>query len=183
MNAKLLSLTLLAILTLSGIVAGWNITVDYTTPSSIVWNLSEKPGTITFVSYDGINITKYDPDAVELVQSDLSSNTYHSLKVIADGETAIKSQVTNESAADKVNTDIDTWFLVGAVLVLFFCGFAIHWFLFWIGSFVSLYGMATFILEHSPIQANIWNLQFLIYGALFVMGFVLWAFRKRKGFR
>lgn len=166
-----------------GGVSAWNISIDNTGSSSIVWNTSDKPGLITFVSYDGINLSNYDPNATQFVQSDLSSNTFHNIKVIADGQTATFSTVTNMSAAEKVNTLINEWFLVGVVLALFILGFVIHWLLFWIGSFVSLYGLADYLLKHPNLIVSIWSLPFLIFGALFVLGFVLWAFRKKKGFR
>jgi hypothetical protein len=161
----------------------WNISIDNIRPSSIVWNVSEKPGSITFVSYDGINLSSYDPNASLFVQSDLSSGTYHSIKVIAAGQPAIMTATTNVSAAEAVNSDVDKWFYLILILLCFFCGFAIHWFLFWIGSFIALYALAEYILKVQQITVNIVNLQFLIYGAMFILGLVLWVFRKKKGFR
>lgn len=166
-----------------GTVSGWDITIDNTRPSSIVWNVSDRPGLISFVSYDGINLSSYDPNATVFVQSDLSSGTYHSIKVIAGGDTAILTATTNTSAAEAVNTDINKWFYLGLILLMFFCGFAIHWSLFWVGSFISLYALAEYILKVPAISINIVNLQFLIYGAMFLLGLILWVFRKKKGYR
>jgi hypothetical protein len=159
----------------------WDITIDRTSPSSIVWNVSQKPGEIAFASYDGINLSGYDPNTSVLIQSDLSSGTYHSLKVISSGETATLSGSTNTSAAERVNTLISDWFYVGLTLVLFFCGFAIHRWLFFVGSGISLYGLAVW-MEKTAIQVtDIWHIQYFIYIFFFVFGFFLWAVKIKTG--
>lgn len=159
----------------------WDISIDRTSPSSIVWNVSQKPGIITFASYDGINLSGYDPNTSILIQSDLSSGTYHTLKVISSGESATLSGSTNTSAAERVNTLISDWFYVVLALGLFFCGFAIHRWLFFVGSGISLYGLAVWMEKTSVQITDIWHIQYFIFIFFFVFGFFLWAVKIKSG--
>ena len=180
MKKQLFLILIIGVLIFSPVLA-WDITIDRTSPSSIVWNVSQKPGTITFASYDGINISGYDPNTTILIQSDLSSGTYHSLKIVSSGETATLSGSTNTSSAERVNTLISDWFYVGLTLALFFCGFVIHRWLFFVGSGISLYGLAVWMEKTSVQVTDIWHIQYFIFIFFFVFGFFLWAVKIKTG--
>jgi hypothetical protein len=180
---KKLLLLLIGIIALVLPCIAWNISIDKTSPNTIVWNVSQKTGLISSLYLDGLSVTGFNTNASLIVQQNLNSNSLHEIRITSGGNLSTKTAMTNMSAAESVNSNINKWFYLGIILLLFFCGFAIHWFLFWVGSGVSLYALAEYISTIQTIDLNMINLQFLIYGALFILGFVLWAFRKKKGYR
>lgn len=183
---KIIPIILLAAL-LTGAVSAWTITTDTVSQTSITWNVSEKTDIITELSYDGISVSDYNVNAQTLVQSNLKPGEFHFITVNANGTTSTASATTNASAQeDYYSQSADTWaflnqwFYVGLIIVLFILGFSLHWSMFFIGSFISLFALAKYLLDQPVVTIDIWALPFLIYGALFVIGFILWAVRKRN---
>jgi PKD repeat protein len=158
----------------------WIIFTDNITQSSITWNLSNKALPLTFVSLDGIALTGFDPNATIIIQSGLTGGETHSISAIANNTTATATATTRTSAGDTLINLVSDWFPVFIILGLFAFGVWLHWLIFFIGSGVSLYFLYDWIQRY-PIQTvGIGNLHFLVYAALFILGLILWLF-KRKG--
>jgi hypothetical protein len=142
--------------------------------------MSNKAAPLTFVSLDGITLTGYNPNATIIVQSGLQGGESHTISAIANNTTATATATTLISAGDRLVNLVSDWFPVFIILGLFAFGVWLHWLIFFIGSGVSLYFLYDWIQRY-PIQTvGIGNLHFLVYAALFILGLILWLFR-RKG--
>jgi hypothetical protein len=142
--------------------------------------MSNKVLPLTFVSLDGITLTGYDPNATIIIQSGLQGGESHTISAIANNTTATATATTRTSAGDTLINLVSDWFPVFIILMLFVFGVWLHWLIFFIGSGVSLYFLYDWIQRY-PIQTvGIGNLHFLVYAALFILGLILWLF-KRKG--
>jgi hypothetical protein len=163
-------------------VGGWNITTDSVSSTSIAWNVSDKPGVITSLSYDGITITDFDPDATVLIQSGLYGNETHNIRVVANSTNATASATTSDTTNDAINKQIDKWIYLFIILICFLAGMVLPFgYVFsLLGSGVSLYAIAEYIQKVPNPATDIWNIQFYVYLFMFVFGFILVAFRKRK---
>jgi hypothetical protein len=174
-----LILLALASIPLISAVSGWTITTDSISSTSVAWNVSQKPGTITALSYDGIQVSGFDPNAAVLVQSGLSGNETHNIAVTAGGILSNLSATTTESSNDVINDLFGRWSYVFVIIIFILAGAVIHWLFYWFGVGVSLYAEAEYIKNNPNIITDIWHVQFYLYLALFILCILLWFLRIR----
>lgn len=165
----------------------WNITVNQTGESFIAWNVSDRPAAITYLAYDGHNLTDYDPYANILIQSGLGSGETHIITATSFNQTVTQSATTNISVKNQffftssITWDFfNQWFYLGLIIILFILGAKINWAFYLIGSFISLFALAKWLVSNPDTVTDIWHLQFYIYAALFILGLLLWLLQIRK---
>ena len=165
----------------------WIVSVDNTTTTSIVWNVSNKSEAITALYYDGYEISGYDPSANLLVQSGLDPGEYHFMSITTNATTTNATATTNVSAEESYYSQSASfwgffaqWYYLIFIIVLLAVAMAVHWIFYFVAAFVSLYALAKFIIDNpGGITTDIWHIQYFIYGAFFLISLIMWAMRKR----
>ena len=169
---------ILALLSLVLQVQAFNLSVTNYSDSYIKWewDSNNSISNVTGISLDGIQISNVDPKSMSYIANGLGSNEIHALTVYITEDNTTTSKTTTMTTAYGDNT----WGYLLLVLLLFLLGKFLHWSMYFFGSGVSLYGLVTWIRDNPIQNMDIWHLPLLIFGFLFVLGFVLWALRKRK---
>lgn len=162
---------ILLFLALIPMVSAFNITTDEVTQTSIVWNLSQKPGgvTITEIVLDGITVEGYSSNASRIVQSNLYPGETHIITVIDSSPAISELEVTTTakpvSQGETLFTTINLYILI--LLAIIITAFAI-----WSG--IGFMAFIATIITFIGIVGSIGN-NFLT-GVIFVIMFcgTLW---------
>ena len=150
--------------------SAFNITAVNTSTNFIKWEWPS--ANVTGLNIDGKLITNFDPNSSSYILTDIGANELHQITVYTD--------VGNGTASTYTSYGDNTWGWVLLTIIFFLLGRYLHYAFFFVGSGVSLYGLASWMQEFEIQATDIWHLPYLIFLFLFVFGFFLWAFRKRR---
>jgi hypothetical protein len=181
MKEKPLVLILIGMLICISVVSALSITVDETTETSIVWNLSQLSGvTISAIAFDGIAISGYNANASRVVQNNLYPSESHIITVVDSTGTIYENETyTLPSAQTRMVEQWNTWSYLVFIIALVFIGLMRKLgFVEVVASCVSLYALALYVQEN-PVLAtlDIWHIQFLLYIFFFIFPYVLLYFK------
>lgn len=160
------------------------------TSTSILWDIAP------YVPYqklylDGIDMTAYYPNSSIIVQSGLGSSEKHTLSVISGSteytticETTASEESRQQGSVIAFLTNLNEWIYLIVILPLLLYGLKIKASIYstiilFIASGVSLYALATWLIDNPQTVTDIWHLQFFVYGFLFLLGFIIWVAKKR----
>jgi hypothetical protein len=121
-------------------------------------------------------ITNETYPANEYILSGLEPDSTHFIQVISGSSSGYNktSTLPDSSVYGQLTANVNTWFYVLLVAVLFIIGRYLHWIFYWFGSCVALYAEALELIQYPDIVTDIWHIQFYIYLALFLLGIGLW---------
>lgn len=174
MKTPSLSFIILLLIALALPATAFNITATNISTNFIKWGWDNASvsGNVTGLNIDGKLITNFDPNSSSYILTNIGADELHQITVYTD--------VGNGSASTYTSFGDNTWGWVLLTIVFFLLGRYLHYAFFFVGSGVSLYGLASWMQEFEIQATDIWHLPYLIFLFLFVFGFFLWAFRKRR---
>gem|GEM_PF-4021693 len=149
----------------------FNITAANVSTNFIKWEWNTT-GNLTGLNIDGKLITNFDKNSTSYILTDIGANELHQITVYSD--------TGNGTASTYTLYGDNTWGWVLLVIIFFLLGRYLHYAFFFVGSGISLYGLASWMQEFAIQATDIWHLPYLVFLFLFVFGFFLWAFRKRR---
>ncbi len=178
MNLKILFLALVLLAAIVPVSATITITSE-TGSSYIGWSWLEGIAA-TNASIDGVYISDFDPSGRVFVLSGLQSNETHKFCVYSESDSGCSTATTaqDNSIFARITGDAMLWFYVILILAVFLFGKVLHWIFFLLGSGISLYALATYLIDNPVITTDIFHLQFYIYCAFFLLGIYLWGNKK-----
>lgn len=152
----------------------FNITTANVSTNFIKWEwpASNISGNVTGLNIDGKLITNFDPNSSAYILTNIGANELHQITVYTD--------IGNGTASTYTSYGDNTWGWVILTIIFFLLGRYLHYAFFFVGSGISLYGLVSWMQEYDISILDIWNLPYLIFLFLFIFGFFLWAFRKRR---
>lgn len=152
----------------------FNISAENVSETYIKWNWTAT--NITGINIDGKLVSSFDPNGTFIILDNLGSNELHKIVVYGDNESGLPDTGT---ASTYTLFEDNTWGWVLLVLIFFAIGFKLHWVFHFFGSAIALYGLVSWMQEFQIQVYDVWHLPFLIFLALFILGFFFWAFRKK----
>jgi hypothetical protein len=184
---KFVSILLLLAFCIS-VVSALSITVDETTETSIVWNLSELSGvSISTIAFDGITISGYYANVSRLVQNNLYPSEVHIITVIDSTDTKYEATAyTIESEQTWMWRQINTWFYLVLIISFMVVGLVVRrnpilcFSLNMLASALSLYALSLWLDQYPTQITDIIHLPFLVYIFFFIFPLAAWIFEKKR---
>lgn len=175
---KIFFLALLIIAVIVPVSATINISAE-SGSSYIRWSWPVDAGVIN-ASVDGKYIDNFDSSGGTFILSNIPANETHQFCVYSSTDNGCSTTSTGQdnSVFSQITSDAMLWFYVIAIMVVFLFGKILNWIFYFLGSGISLYALAMYLIDNPVITTDIFHIQFYIYCAFFLLGIYLWGHKK-----